>query len=345
MSDIAHIPVYLIAFLVALGCSSVLTPMVRVLAIRWNILDHPSTAVKTHRTATPYLGGLAIALASFAALIVIRLWTDFPTGTLHSLRGMMIGGSLVLLLGLVDDIKPGGLWYGWKFAGQTVAAICVMSFDIGIHFLKPWWFADVMTVLWFVTIMNAVNIIDIMDGLASGVAAIACAGFLFVSLPSELIYVNVLSAALAGGIVGFMPFNFSRGRKIFMGDTGSLFLGFMLASLSLGTQYTAVNNLAVFAPILILAIPIFDTALVSVLRIQQGISPFLGSKDHFALRLEKMGFYRTEIVAMTYAAAILLTFIAYQITRSSFEMAAVLYVCVVVGATGVGAWLARVKMT
>src|SRR5262249_18518315 len=159
-------------------------------------------------------------------------------------------------------------------------------------FVSPSWFADLLSMFWIVGIINAFNIIDIMDGLASGIGMIASLGFLFISLPSEEIYVNFTSAALAGALLGFIPFNLSKRWKIFMGDTGSLLVGFVLAALSLGTSYTRINNVGVFSPLLILGLPIYDTILVSYLRYMRGMSPFRGSRDHFALRLETFGFFR-----------------------------------------------------
>jgi UDP-GlcNAc:undecaprenyl-phosphate GlcNAc-1-phosphate transferase len=330
--------------LTALALSLALTPLMRWLALRFNILDRPITQVKTHRAPVPYLGGVAISIALVVSLVAARFLTNFPTGTLHDLRGILVGGILILLLGLVDDITPKGLSYRWKFVVQTVAAVCVMSFNVRIHFVQPWWLSEVITLLWFVAVMNAVNIVDIMDGLASGIAVIACLGFLFISLPSEQIYVNFLSAASAGAILGFMPYNLSRRFKIFMGDAGSLMVGFLLAALSVGTSYTRVNNLAVFAPILILWLPLFDITLVSILRLRKGMSPFLGSKDHYALRLEKFGFLRQEILGISYASAVLLTFLAYQVTRLPFEYTLFVYGLVLVGALGTGLWLSTIDI-
>jgi UDP-GlcNAc:undecaprenyl-phosphate GlcNAc-1-phosphate transferase len=328
----------------ALLLSLILTPTVRWIAVRFEILDHPISNVKTHRQPVPYLGGLAITLALSAALVGARLMTNFPTGTLHTLRGILFGGLIILALGLVDDIRMLGVRYQWKFVIQILAAVCLMRFDVRIHFIEPAWVADILTVLWVVGIMNAVNIVDIMDGLASGVGVIACAGFLFIALPSEQVYVNFLAAALAGALLGFMPFNLSKRLRLFMGDAGSLVLGFLLAALSLGTSYTRVNNLGVFAPILILGIPIFDTILVTILRLKKGMSPFLGSKDHFALRLEKFGFFRPEILGIVYMTGILLTFIAYEITRVPYRYTVLLYSLTLVAAISIGAWLVRIDI-
>jgi len=183
-----------------------------------------------------------------------------------------------------------------------------------------------------------------MDGLASGIAVIASLGFLFISLPSEQFYVNIASVSLAGALLGFMPYNFSRRRKIFLGDTGSLFIGFTLAALSMGTSYTHVNNAGVFAPILILGIPIYDTILVTILRLQKGMSPFLGSRDHYALRLERHGFYREEILVLSYAFSLALTFTAYEVTLVLFNSAMVIYAVTGVVAAGIGTWLARIRI-
>jgi len=331
-------------FLVALALSLLFTPLFRFFAIRFNIFDHPITSIKTHRQPVPYLGGVAITLALSLALLATRVLTNFPTGTLHNLRGILSGGIIVLILGLIDDVRLKGVRYQWKFVIQVTAAICLMSFNVRIHFIQPWWMADALTMIWIVGIMNAVNIVDIMDGLASGVGVIACAGFLFISLPSEQIYVNFLAAALAGSLLGFMPYNLSKRFKIFMGDAGSLMLGFLLAALSLGTTYTNANNMGVFAPLLILALPIYDTVFVTILRLKKGMSPFLGSKDHFALRLEKFGFYRPEILGIVYMTAILLTFIAYEVTRLPYRATLTLYSLTLMAAIGIGLWLARIDI-
>jgi len=335
---------YLWCFLAALAMSLMATPLMRLLAITLGILDRPLSDVKTHKRAIPYLGGVAVAGGMVAALLLARASTNFPSGTLRALRGLILGGSMILLLGLIDDVKEKGLGYRFKFLAQIAAALCLMSFDVRIRFIHPLWLGDILTLVWVVGVINAVNIIDIMDGLASGIATIASLGFLFISLPSEQIYVNFASAALAGALLGFIPFNLSTRFKIFLGDTGSLFIGFTLAALSMGTSYTHVNNAGVFAPLLILGIPIYDTLLVTVLRLQKGMSPFLGSHDHYALRLEKYGFYREEILVLSYSFCLLLTFAAYEVTQMVFEHAMVMYFAVGIVAVSLGTWLAKIRI-
>jgi UDP-GlcNAc:undecaprenyl-phosphate GlcNAc-1-phosphate transferase len=335
---------YWACFLTALVVTGILTPVMRAVALRFHIMDHPVSDVKTHKQPVPYLGGVAIAAGLVISLVAARLFTNFPTGTLRALRGILAGSLIAFLLGLVDDLVPRGLGYKKKFLIQTATAICLILFDIRIKFVSPQWFAEVLTLIWVVGVMNAVNIVDIMDGLASGISIIACLGFLFISLPSEEIYVNFTAAAMAGALLGFLPFNLSKRWKIFMGDTGSLLTGFVLAALSLGTSYSRVNNLGVFAPLLILGLPLYDTFLVIYLRFTKGQSPFLGSRDHFALRLESYGFYREEILVIAYSTSLLLTFIAYMVTVVSFQYAAIIYLLTGVLAIGLGTWLARIPV-
>jgi UDP-GlcNAc:undecaprenyl-phosphate GlcNAc-1-phosphate transferase len=156
-----------------------------------------------------------------------------------------------------------------------------------------------------------------MDGLSSGIAFIAALAFLFISLPTEMIYVNFCAAALAGALLGFMPFNLSKSKKIFMGDTGSLFIGFILASLAMGTSFTTISEIGLFAPLLILAVPLYETFFVSVLRLGKGKSPFLGSKDHYALRLEKLGFSRKQVLIITYSVCLIFCACAFLFTAVS----------------------------
>lgn len=317
---------YLYAIAAAFAASFVLTPIIRALALNYGWIDAPSSSVKTHKVATPSMGGIAIFTAYAVTLLLLRFWTQFPTGTLYSLRAILMGGAVVFLVGIIDDLrKPHGLGFKAKFLGQAVAAGVLILFDIRIHFIAPDYLAMALTLLWVVGITNAFNIIDIMDGLSATQAAVAALGFLMISLPSEELYVNFASAALAGAALGFIPWNLSGSRKIFMGDSGSMLLGFVLAGISLGTRYSEVNDIGVFAPLLILLIPIYDTFFVMILRMRQGQSPFLGSRDHFALRLEKMGYSRKTIVFMAAAAAAFLCFCAFLVTQMTFRWALGIY--------------------
>lgn len=310
------------AFLVTLAA----TPLVRSAAIRMGWLDRPETDVKTHKVAVPALGGVAVWLGFAGALVAARFMTDFPTGTLYRLRGILAGAALVFVLGVVDDLKkPHGLDWKLKMAVQVLAALILVHFDIRIRFIQPDYLGTALTLLWVVGITNAVNIIDIMDGLAASQAAAAALGFWLIALPSEDLYVNFAAAALLGSALGFLPWNFSKNRKIFMGDSGSTLLGFTLAALALGTDFTLVNPLGVYAPLLILAVPMYDTLYVMAVRMKAGKSPFLGSRDHFALRLERMKFTRPQIVGLSCFASLFLVLAAWLVTLVPTPWAVAIY--------------------
>jgi UDP-GlcNAc:undecaprenyl-phosphate GlcNAc-1-phosphate transferase len=312
----SEISLYVASFGSGFLLSAVFTPLARRAALRFDVLDRPNTAVKTHREPTPYLGGVALYAAVAVTLLLLRLKTHFPSGTLRSLRAVLVGGLFMAGVGLVDDMKPGGLNFRWKFFLQFLGAALLIAFDIRIQFIQPYWLACVFTVLWVVAITNAFNIIDIMDGLSSSQAMTACLGFLFISLPHEEVYVNLTSAALAGACLAFLPYNLSSKRKIFMGDAGSLFLGFTLSAVSLGVSYTQETDLGLLAPLLILGLPLYDTFFVSTLRVWQGKSPFLGSKDHLALKLRTLGLPPHKVVLVMASAAALFSIAAYVATRA-----------------------------
>lgn len=335
---------YLGTILAAFAASAVLTPLVRWLALRFQVLDQPG-ALKTHKGDVPHLGGVAVFAAFAGVLLALRFFTQFPTGTLHSLRGILLGAGLIFGLGLVDDLrKPRGLGFKTKFLFQFAAALGLLYFDIRIQFLKPEHLAVALTVLWIVGITNAMNIIDIMDGLCAGQAAVAAGAFLLIALPSEDVYVNAAAAALAGASLGFLPFNLSHGRRIFLGDSGALFIGFVLAAVSLGTRYSDVNPLGVYAPLLILGVPLYDTLFVMLLRMQRGHSPFLGSKDHFALRLESLGLSRRQVVLLASLAALLLAGCAFLVTQVTLWWAGLIYLLVALQVVLISARLAKVKV-
>jgi len=345
MSDlIKNYPLYLAAFLLPLLLSLALTPLLRLLALRFGQLDTP-TDIKTHKAPTPLLGGVAVFAAFSATLLIMRFYTSFPTGTLHDLRVMLMGGAVMFLLGFIDDLyKPHGLGVKAKFAVQFMVAIFVVMYGFRIRFIHPEYLAAALSVLWIVGVSNAFNIIDIMDGLSAGQATLAAFGFLLIAFPSESIYVNFASAALAGAALGFLPYNMSKRFKIFMGDSGSLLCGFVLALIALGTKYSSVNPLGVYAPLFILAVPIYDTLFVSVMRLRRGHSPFLGSKDHFALRLEKIGFSRRWVVWLASLATMALSIFAWLMTQVPLGWGVVIAAALAIEFLLVSAAIAKIKI-
>jgi UDP-GlcNAc:undecaprenyl-phosphate GlcNAc-1-phosphate transferase len=273
------------------------TPVAARAAIDFNIVDRPDGKLKDHRGPIPYLGGLAVYVAFLVALGVVFQFD-------RRVLGILLAGTIVVLLGLIDDF--GVLGVGPKFAGQLVAAWVLVKSDIAIHIaILPEWLTAVLSVLWIVGIANAFNIIDVMDGLSAGTGLVASVFLLVISVLNHQPAIVVLTAVLTGALLGFLRYN-SHPARIFMGDCGSLFIGMTLAALAMIGKYDQHNNVGYLSPLLILGIPIFDTAYVMILRVLRGRSPFKGSPDHFALRLRAAGLPVRGAVGLTWVAGAVL---------------------------------------
>jgi UDP-GlcNAc:undecaprenyl-phosphate GlcNAc-1-phosphate transferase len=298
----------IMASLAALALAWVLTTLLLPLAIRtaraWRIMDIPDQRLKQHDSPVPYLGGAAVFLGFALALMVIK-WVT--TGSLIGVVGVLAGASLVALLGLIDDLFA--LSPLVKFFGQTAAALVLVATHIQIRFISPEWIAIGLTLLWVVAITNAYNLIDIMDGLCGGVGAIAAAALCAVSLISGRANDTLILAPLLGALLAFLPFNFPR-AKIYLGDCGALLVGFVLAAMTVGEEYSSTNPLALLAPLLILGVPIFDTLFIMGIRYRRGVSMFKGSPDHLALRLVKIGWSKTQTVLALWGATLVLSLLA-----------------------------------
>lgn len=307
----------------ALSCVFALwwTPVIRSAAVQLGILDAPDGKLKTHQNPVPYLGGLAVYVAF---LLTIGVFTNFDVETL----GLLLSGTIALMVGLIDDF--GVLTPHQKLLGQALAALVLIRSGIYIKLsYVPLWLSIPLTVLWILTIVNALNIIDIMDGLASGVAAVAAIGIAVANFMSGRESVALCCVVLAGALVGFLRHNFCP-AKIYLGDAGALFIGFMLASLSMNAGYTQTNELAAISPILILGIPLFDLALVVLIRWRKGIPVMKGSPDHFALRLRRAGLSVRETAVLTYIAGFLLAGAALLMSQVTLEWAAGIVVAMVI---------------
>ncbi|MBI5191538.1 MAG: undecaprenyl/decaprenyl-phosphate alpha-N-acetylglucosaminyl 1-phosphate transferase [Nitrospirae bacterium] len=312
--------VYFLTFVLSFLLAIYGTPMARQAAIKFGIVDRPDGNLKVQRDPVPYLGGLAIYLAFLLALSLTFTFS-------YELLGIMLGGTIIVLLGLIDDF--GVLQPEVKLIGQIIAAFVLIKSGTMIYLtFIPFWLRVFLTGLWIVGVTNAFNIIDVMDGLSSGIAAIAAITLSVVAIGNEKTTVAIMAIALAGSALGFLRYNFHP-AKIYMGDTGSMFLGFTLAALSIGNtvgSYTKTNYFGFIAPVLILGVPIFDTLLVMFFRFRKGISMFHGSNDHFAIRLKRLGWPVRRIVVASYLAAAMLSAWALVLIRVSYLP--YLYVCI-----------------
>jgi UDP-GlcNAc:undecaprenyl-phosphate/decaprenyl-phosphate GlcNAc-1-phosphate transferase len=303
---------YGFAFILSFVFALYWTPLMRKAALQLGIMDNPDGKLKTHGSAVPYFGGIAVFIAF---LLTVGVFTDFGEETL----GLLLSGSIALMVGLIDDF--GVLTPSQKLLGQTLASLVLIKSGtyIKLTFI-PIWLAIPLTVLWILAVTNALNIIDILDGLASGVAAIAAISIAIANFMAGRSAVGFLCLVLAGAILGFLRHNFHP-ATIYLGDAGSLFIGFMLAALSMNAGYTRANLLAVLSPILILGIPLFDLALVMWIRWRNGIPVMKGSPDHFALRLRRCKLSVRETAVTTYIVAFLLSGVALLMSQVTLELA------------------------
>ena len=331
MDYLNHSYILVCAFVLALG----FVPLCAWIARHYGIMDNPDKNLKKHKKAVPYLGGVAIFLAFFLTLVPNQLLSFH---TVKGIAGLMIAGGMIFSLGLVDDIKK--LSVPFKFSVQILAAVVLVICGMKIRFLPTEGLNIVVTIIWVVGVTNAFNLVDIMDGLSSGVAFIAASAFFILGIDAGSLFSPLASLSLAGACLGFLMYNFNP-AKIFMGDAGSLFLGFMLATFSLTENYTAQNNLAVLTPVLILGLPIFDTLFVMWMRAKQGKPVYFGSPDHFPLRLLRAGLPVKHIVVVCYAISISLAVIAYAATKLPVIQAGVLYSVVLIAALYAGVRLSK----
>ncbi len=321
-----YVPVLAVGFAASLG----LAPLTRQLAQRIGLVDKPN-ARKVHQMPTPLMGGLAIYLAFLLALLMF----GSQPAHLNELIAIILCASFLTFVGFWDDRKE--LRPRSKYAAQLLAALVCAAVGLRVDLFGALPLDLALTILWYVGIINAVNFLDNMDGLAAGVSAIA-AFFLFVlaALQGQTL-VSSLSAALCGALIGFLIYNFNP-ASMFMGDMGSLPIGFLLAVLGLKLRFaTQVPGASWMVPILVLGLPIFDMTLVVFTRLREGRSPAQGGKDHTSHRLVAMGLHPRLAVLTLYAACLLLGLSAIVISFTPLEAA--LLVGGGVGVVGLGTFI------
>ena len=303
---------YAAVFAASLALSFCLTPLMVKLALKRDLLDHPSEH-KAHTSPVPYLGGLAMVTALSLAVLVAALVRppDDGASELAAVLGMAVALSIV---GLVDDLRQRGLGPFVRLALEIAAAVGVWQVGAGVDLFGSGPADLALTVFWVVGITNAFNLLDNMDGLSAGVAAIAGGSFFVIAAVNGQFLVAALSAALTGCALGFLRHNFAPAR-IYMGDAGSLYLGFLLAYLGLKLRFDASDDVTFLVPILVLAVPIFDTVLVTASRLLNRRSPLSGGRDHTSHRLVHVGLPVPAAVGTIYVAAVSLGVIALVVSR------------------------------
>jgi UDP-GlcNAc:undecaprenyl-phosphate GlcNAc-1-phosphate transferase len=291
---------YVAAFGIATVLSVLLTPAMMRLARRWSLLDVPSSAT-AHETATPYLGGVAISL-SFLVAVAIAALIDPPGARGGELTMVLIVAAALTIAGLIDDLW--GLPIAARLGVEIVGAIAIWEFGEGAQLFGEPIIDATITVLWIVGVVNAFNLLDHHDGLSAGVALIAAGWFFVLAAINDQQLVASFAIGLAGCSLGFLRMNFPPAR-IFMGDAGSLFLGFLLAVIGLKLSFPDNDRSVTFlTPVFVVGLALFDTTLVVVSRLSSGTSPLQGGRDHSAHRLRSMGVPNRAIAVLLYVAAV-----------------------------------------
>ncbi|MBQ2284115.1 MAG: undecaprenyl/decaprenyl-phosphate alpha-N-acetylglucosaminyl 1-phosphate transferase [Clostridia bacterium] len=298
----------LFAFVVAFLIAYASTPIVKMLAFRLGAVDVPKDNRRMHKKPIARLGGLAIF---YGFIISILCFTEIDT----ELQGILIGSIIIVVLGIFDDIFSLNAFL--KFFVQIGAALVVVmhgvqidhisSFGIGANpYIPLGVFAVPVTVLWIVGVTNAINLIDGLDGLAAGISIISTVPLFVISLVTGEIGVALVTATIAGAGFGFLPHNIHP-AKIFMGDTGSTFLGFTLASISIVGLFKSYAVISMAVPFLILGLPIFDTLFAIIRRVLRGQSPMQPDRGHVHHRLIDLGFDQKQTVIILLIASSLLS--------------------------------------
>ena len=320
----------LFAFILALAVAFAATPAVKMLAIRIKAVDVPRDSRRMHKTPIPRLGGLAIFLGFLVSILIFG-----RTGP--QMAAILVGAILLVALGMVDDVvalKP-----GIKFLGQIVAALIPTLAGVVItRFTNPFSaggyfnlgiFSIPVTILWIVGITNAVNFIDGLDGLACGVSAIATVTMFVIAVLYSEYQIALMMAALAGACLGFLPYNMNP-AKIFMGDTGSMFLGYILAVTSIQGLFKFYAVISFAVPFILLGLPIFDTAFAIIRRLAHGQSPLQADRGHVHHRLIDLGFDQKQSVAILYAFSAVLGLTAVLLATTNEAKLVILALAVLI---------------
>lgn len=332
---------YIFAVIIALAIAYLVVPLVEKLAFRLGAVDQPN-ARKVHEEPMPRMGGLSIYLGFVVVILASLLATS---GLSRSIMGILIGATIVFIVGAIDDVYRLSAWT--KLFAEIVAALIVVLLGVQMQVLTNPFDGVIrlgqmgipLTMFWIIGVTNAVNLIDGLDGLAAGVSGIAAITIGVVALRSDQYLVGFMALVLAGAVAGFLPRNFFPAR-IFMGDSGALFLGFVLACLSVTGLAKSAALISLFVPVIILGIPIFDTFFAIVRRVNNGMPIFKPDKAHLHHRLMDMGNSHRRTVIIIYIISILLgavgVLLMYLTSPQAMLILAILTVAMVIGAGRIG---------
>jgi len=338
------VPGIVASFVLALLVAYLATPAVRRLAVGTGALDRPDTGPAgrhIHTKPTPRLGGLAIFAGFSLAVGLGMAWSHLALW--QQFLGLWLGAFMVVVVGVIDDYL--NLPAKIKLTGQVLAALTFVAFGNSVEWLSNPWAAGPfpgmmyigkwgvpLTIFWVVGVTNTLNLIDGLDGLAAGVATIASVTLLLVALREGQPYVVLVTAALAGAALGFLPHNFNP-AKIFMGDTGSMFLGFTLAAIAVQGTLKSATTIALAVPLLALGLPIIDTTLAIVRRFIHGRPIFQADRGHLHHRLLALGLSQRQAVLILYFVSACFGLSAVALADVSSRLVAATLLLVGIGLT------------
>ncbi|MDD2485530.1 MAG: MraY family glycosyltransferase [bacterium] len=309
---------YAISFAAALIASLALTPLIRFMAVRFGIVDRPQSR-KVHKEPVPLWGGLAIYAALVVAVTGISILSAMTMTML--IKGIIVGGAFIVAVGMVDDAV--GMPARLKLAFQIVGALILIGFGIRINLLSnPFgggyvylgYWGILITIFWVVAVTNAINLIDGLDGLASGLSCIASIAFFMLSLKFGHLSISIISMALAGACLGFLRYNFNP-ASIFMGDTGSMLLGYVLAAISVAGAFKGAAAIMLTLPVIVLGLPIFDVSFAILRRLLKGNPIFQADKGHLHHRLLNRGLSQRRAVMVLYIIGIVCSLLAVYLSN------------------------------
>jgi UDP-GlcNAc:undecaprenyl-phosphate GlcNAc-1-phosphate transferase len=308
---------YFLLFVMAYLLVGALTPLMRRIAIATDVIDRPNSSHKSHKQPVPYLGGVAIIIGVIAISYSTSLVSNFTTNTFW-LATSVLGPALLLgLIGLWDDLKnlkPLPRFMAQSVAGVFTAGILIATDNVG-NPTGSAVFDSIITVIWVVGICNSINFFDNLDGGAAGTVAISSIALAFLALNGDQYLIAALSTVTAGATLGFLVWNKSP-AKIYMGDAGALFLGVLLATLTIRLRPDADTQIGSYlTPIFLLAIPILDTSVAVISRISRHVSPFQGGQDHLSHRLVRAGLSRKQAATTLWSLSALYSAVAVFISR------------------------------
>jgi len=283
----------------------ILVPLSIQIANRYNLVDEPFSAPhKTHKKAVPKAGGIAIVMAVFSATLV---WGKLLT---PEVLAILLASTIIFIFGVWDDAR--GLSAAWKLTGQLLAVTILIWKGIHIHMFASQFLNVAVTCIWIVGITNAFNLVDSMDSLAVGLAAIASVFFLIVTIDSNETDLAFLSALILGSCIGMFYYNATPART-FLGDSGAQFMGFMLATIAMAyTPPGFPQPSSWFVPILLLSVPIFDTSFVVVSRIRRRLPIYKAGRDHIYHRLTGLGMSSIQSVTIMHVTALFTGCLAFM---------------------------------